>query len=396
MNTSYIGGPTQLRSAPPHGVMKAVLVLLAATIAAALAPPAGACVLCLPYPKKTSADYVIESSTVVFARENPARPLLFVPVETLKGHYHGDFIPLLVDSTTARALRLDPTLSVVLAEHRSGGTWTRLGLAGSEYQAVLREIARWSEHWGGKSTTAEERARYFAPYLQNQDRGLAELAFLEIGRAPYATIRGLAATVERDDLYGVINDFFHVEWHALYILMLGMSDRPEDIAFIRGKLETAAEFGLTINLGAYATALIEMMGADAVKLLAREYFVGPDRSDAEVIEVLKALSVQGHEGRVELRSAIVEAYGLVLAHHPEQAGYVAKDLFDWNVNRFAPQMRELLNAGVALDEASELAVTVYVASVGAGQIGAGAAHRSPNPMNAPRRKTGLDNPGGIP
>jgi hypothetical protein len=349
--------------------MRAVLTLLAATIAVALiigAPPAAACVLCLPYPKKTSADYVIESSIVVFARENPARPLLFAPVETLKGHYHGDFIPLLVDSTTARALRLDPTLSVVLAQDRSGGAWTKLGLAGSEYQAVMREIARWSD-WGVESKTAEERALYFAPHLQTKDRGLAELAFLEIGRAPYPTIRDLRGGLSREDIYSRINDLFHIEWHSLYILMLGMSDRPDDIAFVRGKLSAAMRFGMTTNLGAYATALIEMMGADAVKLLAREYFPGPAHSDAELVEILKALSVQGNEGRAELRATVIDAYGLLLDRRPAFAGYVARDLFNWKVTGLGPRMRAILDAGLVVDEASELAVTAYLGILDQGQ-----------------------------
>jgi hypothetical protein len=114
---------------------------------------------------------------------------------------------------------------------------------------------------------------------------------------------------------------------------------------------------------------------------------GAGRGDAELVEVLKALSVQGTDGRAELRSAIVDAYGLVLAYHPEKAGYVAKDLLDWKVDRFAPQMRELLNAGVALDEASEFAVNVYLANTDEGQSHAGTPVNlgPPEPPHVPPR-----------
>jgi hypothetical protein len=334
-------------------------IVIASTAAFLVAAsPARACVLCLPYPKETTADLVIKSDTVVFARENPSRPFSYMPVETLKGRYDGGTIPLLVASTTARQLQSDPALTVVLAQDRAGGTWTSLGPAGIEYHAVLREVVRWAVP--AKSYSA--RAEFFAPYLRHQDRSLAELAFLEIARAPYSTIRGIRTTVKRNDIYRVLNDFFHVEWHPLYILMLGTSERPDDIAFVRGKLKTLAEYGLTTNLGPYATAFVEMVGADAVKYLAEEFFSGrrPHSRD-ELLEIAKALSAQGSGGRPELRTAIVDAYGYLLTNRPELAGHVANDLFDWKVRRFAPRMREILNADVDLDEASEFAVTVYLA-----------------------------------
>ncbi|TIP80665.1 MAG: hypothetical protein E5X63_30610 [Mesorhizobium sp.] len=109
-----------------------------------------------------------------------------------------------------------------------------------------------------------------------------------------------------------------------------------------------------------------MTGADGVTRLAEEYFVEPGRSNAELLEIVKALSVQGTGGAVELRSAIVEAYGRLLAHHPELAGNVANDLSDWKVVRFVPRLREILNAGVGLDEASRFAIAMYLSSADQG------------------------------
>jgi hypothetical protein len=360
-----------------HGFVRAASALLAVMVAvvfALWAPSAHACVLCLPYPKKTSVDYIVESGTVVFARENPASPFYYAPVETLKGHYDGDVIPLLVDSTTSRELQLQPALRVVLAQDRPGGTWLRLGLVGSEHQAVMRVVAGWS----AGSKTLHERAVFFAPYLRHRDRALAELAFLEVARAPYATIRDLRATVGRDEIYRVIRDIFQVEWHGLYILMLGMSDRDDDLAFVRRRLETAAKYGITINLGAYSTAFIEMVGADAVNVLASEYFAVPGRSSAELLEIVKALSVHGKDERVEVRTAIVDAYGLLLEQHPELAGYVVKDLLDWKVRRFVSRLREILNSSVGLDEASELAVAMYLSSADESSSAAGATFKQLN------------------
>ncbi len=365
MNNSHGNRPTSFALAARRELISAPLASLMSMIAAAFlltATPAGACVLCMPYPQVTNADHVIGSGTAVFARENPARPFSYAVKETFKGSYDGSAIPLFLDSMTARVLKLNPVLRIILVQNSPGGAWRALGMAGREYQSVMRQVAQWDK----VSKTPAERAMFFAHYLRHEDRRLAELAFLEVGRAPYATLRNLKTSVARDEIYRIVNDLFHVEWHGLYILMLGMSDRPDDIAFVREKLKTAAEYGLTINLAAYATALIEMSGADGVTQLTEEYFVEPGRSNAELIEIVKALSIQGTGGAVELRAAIVDAYGRLLAHHPELAGYVANDLFDWKVVRFMPRLREILNAGLGLDEASHFAVAVYLSSADEG------------------------------
>jgi hypothetical protein len=359
MNTSRSGRPLVARR---WRMSAASLVSMIAAAFLLTVTPAHACVLCLPYPQVTNADHVIGSGTAVFARENPARPFSYAMLETFKGRYDGTDIPLFLDSMTARVLKLNPALRVILVQNRPGGAWKALGMAGSEYQSVVRQVAQWDKG----SKTPAERATFFARYLRHEDRRLAELAFLEVARAPYATLRDLKTNVAREDIYRIVNDLFHVEWHGLYILMLGMSDRPDDVAFVRGKLKTAAKYGLTTNLAAYVTAFIEMTGADGLTQLAEDYFVDPDRSSAELIEIVKALSVHGNGGAVELRAAIVDAYGRLLVHHPELAGYVANDLFAWKVTRFVPRLNEILNTGTGLDDASQLAVAAYLSSADGG------------------------------
>jgi hypothetical protein len=344
MNTSFSS-----RSA-----VRACLVIAGAAAFLAAAAPALACVICIPYPKETTADLVIKSDTVVFAREDVSKRFSYAAVETLKGSAAGSVIPLLLDARTERQLQLDPSLRAVLAENHRGGTWTFLGVAGREYQAILRQVVNWD------ATTPADRADFFASYLRNEDRALAGLAFLEVARAPYAVIRDLKTDVTRDDLYRVINDWFRIDWHGLYILMLGTSDRADDIAFVRGKLLATARFELTTNLGAYATAYIEMKGVGGVRYLANEYLSARPHSDAELLEVLKALSAQGNSGRAELRAAILDAYDRLLTHRPELAGHVANDLFQWRVTRFAARMREIFQAGVDLDEPSRLAIAAYL------------------------------------
>ena len=69
-----------------------------------LAGAAHACLICIPYPVKTAADFLIDSATVILAREHPDKPFLYAPVDLLKGNPDRVEIDLLLDSATRRLL----------------------------------------------------------------------------------------------------------------------------------------------------------------------------------------------------------------------------------------------------------------------------------------------------
>jgi hypothetical protein len=297
--------------------------------------PGLACNICLPYPTKTALDYALESETLLLARENPQRPYSYVPIEILKGRYDGS-IPLFVDSTTKRILDTHPNYTVVLA--RNATLWKNVGFASEEYENVLREVV--SRHGFEAEKYSLERALFFVPFLKHPDRQLSDLAHLEVARAPYSIIRGLNNMVPREKIY-----------------------RTDDVAFVRRRVEAAAKFDMNLNLAAYLTAYIEMAGQKGIDIANKKFLANRDRDTPIVVEVLKALSVHGREGRTELRHQIVKAYSGLLASRPELAGYVARDLTDWRQTQFTRAMVKI-STTIELDEPSELAVRAYLLFVG--------------------------------
>jgi hypothetical protein len=91
-------------------------------------------VICVPYPEKTAADALIDSATVVLAREHPYKPFSYAPVGTLKGYADGAEIGLLLDSTTRRILAVQPERAVVLVRKREEEPWRSLGLADADQE----------------------------------------------------------------------------------------------------------------------------------------------------------------------------------------------------------------------------------------------------------------------
>ncbi|MCP4010487.1 MAG: hypothetical protein GY726_13375 [Proteobacteria bacterium] len=122
-----------------------------------------------------------------------------------------------------------------------------------------------------RSGGAESRAMFFAPYLANAESAVSKLAYLEVGRASYNTIRQADSFVSAEQVHNFLNNPRYIEWHALYILLLGVDAKPADEKRIRAAMARRAQFDQTLNLSAWATALIEIDGEEAIEWLEAVY-----------------------------------------------------------------------------------------------------------------------------
>jgi hypothetical protein len=290
--------------------------------------PARACPVCIAYPQKSAADVLIESPCVVFAREDPNRPFSYVPVAVLKGTADSPPIDLLVDSRTRRMLGTYPDWVVVLAEDATDGGWRNLGIADAAYAAVVRRIVLFAPEWQ-RPEGDKRRTEFFVQFFGHSNPLIYELAYLELARAPYRTIKRLGGTVPREQIERVLRDRMYFEWRSLAILLLAHSGEAADQRYISESFRSAARFGLTKNLAAWAAAAIEIEGAGAISFIQRSYFNQPGRSQDQLLEIIRALSLHGTEGRTELRDEIVASYKVLLDVYPNMGGYVAKDLTAW-------------------------------------------------------------------
>ncbi len=315
-----------------------IILLILCTSLFLSALSATACQICIPFPKKSAADYLIEAETVVLAREDTARPFHFAPVETLKGDPPGDEkIDLFLDSTTRRVLATHPDRSIVLSKMTEGEkqSWKRIGTADADLGPIVREILATSVAW---EKEPKKRVAFFAEQLGHGNAQVRALAHLEIARAPYSEIRNCAGILDRQEIRAFLNNMRYVEWHPLYILLLARSDNPADQALISDSFESAARFGSTLRLAAWATGLIEIQEQEAVIEIEARYFRNPSRKPEELKAVHQALSVHGTNGHVHLRDRIVASYETLLAHYPAMTPDVAKDLIAWKRTELADEI----------------------------------------------------------
>ena len=329
---------------------------------------ATACVICVPYPTTTHADLLIESESVIVAREDPERPFFYAPVEILKGALDGRPIDLFLDSTTRQRLRHYPDEGVLLYRRNADAPWQRLAYATTAYREAVGQLLEHAESWRG-GLRKQERLEFFSRHLLSGDSTLREQAYLELGRAPYSWIARLAGRIPREEIRGFLSDDRMLEWHSLFILMLGQSDHPDDLEYIRANFESASRFTLTSNLSAWTVAFVEAHPETAIAEIETDIFANVARSSRTLEAVLQGLSVIASQDGIlvpqriaELRRRLIESYGALLELHPQLAGWVARDLALWKRQALVEPLTAIAAKEALLDPAARFAVESYLAS----------------------------------
>ena len=122
-------------------------VFLSGLFAVLLSAHAQACPICGAMPTKTVADHLIESETIVLAREDADRPFTYSLVKVLRGRPPAGPFDLFVNSATRRRLTLNPGEAVVLVRKGKDQGWQSLGIAdkdvprgGATNCAVCRQV----------------------------------------------------------------------------------------------------------------------------------------------------------------------------------------------------------------------------------------------------------------
>jgi hypothetical protein len=337
---------------------------LARTLAGGLAAlsliaPAMACQICVPLPTQTLADRLLQGGALVLAREDPARPFHFAAVETLKGDPGAAPIDAFLNSQARRRLALDPEAAMLCRRDPKGGKWQALGIAAGDYERVVRRILRFADRWSPGETANLQRLGEFAPLLGHRDLRLHQLAYLEVGRAPYALIRTVSGDVPMERVRTLLDDPRYIEWRGLDILLLGLSGAAEDRDRVIREMEGRQRSSITLNLDAWATAFVEVTGVEGIARLERWYFRDSGRSREELRNIIRALSVHA-TATPELRAPVVAAYRELAGVHPRSTPDIARDLIAWRQWDFSERLRLLRPQIAERDPLGAYAVSLYL------------------------------------
>jgi len=365
-----------------------VLIAFGCLAAAYLhSPDVQACQICVPYPEKTLADRLLEHDEIIFAREVSDTPFVFYQIEVIRGYGVTEPFKMFCDSNTRRKLKAIPDSAVVLVRKQSGD-WRPMIFADAGFLSFIRTLVSTSTDWHDYSSN-QERLRFFSKLLNSEDPKIHQQAYLEVGRAPYSMIKALAAEIPTTQIYDLLRNYRLVEWHNLYILMLGQSPEAKDLEYIRRKVQSAARFGSTRNLAAWVTAFIESHPDSGVDEIERMYFMSKNRTNEEIEQIMASMSVLGSQTassdfkNFKLRSRIIRSYEKLLENYPEMVAYVSKDLAAWRVQAYVEQISEIRKNLETLDASSVYLVDYYL-SAAPGFRKTGAPEKSyTSPINRP-------------
>ena len=349
---------------------------LAGVLLLITAPTAVACPLCFDAVRESVGQRLDTADRAVLAvpMSGSARFQVVEVVKKGKGAI-GDIIEQPITNLNASAaLSRDPFL--LLGNYPAPG-WSNLGNIRVEHADWLRQLIAtrmvkddrpppptWSQSAQGSVrltyTGWQQRIAVILPYLENSDPLVAEIAWGELARAPYAAMDAARSRLNPATVTRWLDDPRLAPRHAAYMLLLGFVGGPPDAVRLEQRIDDLRSSHVATNLGAIIGADLELRGPIRVGWVEAMYFSDDTRYAPEIGAAVLALSVLGDANRTIPRERVIQAFRTFIREHTAMAGSVAWQLADWKYWDAAGEYAALLKSDTILDPGSEFAIVSYL------------------------------------
>ena len=234
--------------------------------------------------------------------------------------------------------------SVLLLRQSLGGLWVVAGQMPSSAAPAARLLV------GGKRSTdmtlADWQARVvtLAPLLEHPVPLLAETAYGEIARSPYAAMRSARGLVESADLKAWLADPGRAPRRSLYWLLYGINAGPAEARDIAARVDALGRSNGLTDLSSLLAADLEAGGAARRAVLRKRYFEDRSRTLPELQEAVLAFTVHADAGDAALQRDTAAMFGRLVRTHRALGGLVAADLARWQYWEAVPDYLALLRS----------------------------------------------------
>jgi hypothetical protein len=236
--------------------------------------------------------------------------------------------------------------SVLLLRQSLGGAWIVAGPMPVSAAPDARRLVGAKRSADMTPADWQARVTQIAPLLEHPVPLLAETAYGEIARAPYAAMRSVRGLARPADLKSWIADPAREPRRALYWLLYGIVAGPAEAREITARVDALGrENGLT-DLSSLLAADLEAGGAARRAVLRKRYFEDRARTLPELQEAVLAFTVHADAGDAALQRDTAAMFGGMVRTHRALGGLVAADLARWRYWQAVPDYIALLRSRV--------------------------------------------------
>ena len=173
-----------------------------------------------------------------------------------------------------------------------------------------------------------ERLAFFQDYLEDANSTLANDAYDEFARAPYAEVKDLREKMHHDKLLGWIQDTeVAASRRRLYLTMLGICGQQDDIAILEDMLKSS-DRQYRNALDAMIACYVILKGPEGMPLVEDLFLKNKDAEYPDTYAAIMALRFLGQESDVVPKERLMVGLRYML-DRPQLADLVIADLARW-------------------------------------------------------------------
>ena len=334
--------------------------LMAALVAVAwlAGGPALSCAFHTYKPERTAVDWLIEARHLVLARPDPTNEFAYRVSRVIRSGTAIDKIPFLVSSQLRRRLAANPEDAVLFAAG-DDAQWRQVAYVDPDFRRIMQAVENNAERW--RTGYHPARVQMFAALQDHPNPALRDLSIRELDRAPYALLRRIDVRISPESLLEKLWTREGYPYQSIRVLFLGLTKSNKARSEIRAFIDRVANWDEARNLGAFATALIELDGSGGVARLEDSFLAQPSQPLQKIEQVIEALAIHNGVGALKMRKAIAAALERLVQARPGTAALVARQFAarnDWSQASWLKTRTQLDNIQGLADR---LAVESYLA-----------------------------------
>jgi hypothetical protein len=186
-------------------------------------------------------------------------------------------------------------------------------------------------------TQPVDRLAFFQEHLNDADDLIADDAYDEIARAPFADVKALGPRMHRGKLLAwVQDDKISSLRRRQYLTLLSVCGRKDDLPVLE-KLVTKARGGPEGALDATAACYLTLAGEAGLPLIEKQFVANEKATASDGQAIVAALRFHGEEEKVIHRSRLLQTLRLYLSR-PDWADQVMPELARWEDWSALPQL----------------------------------------------------------